>query len=204
MNNYTCLSVNRTRYLVRFLCLLGFGLLSAQETTVKTGTDIFTKPDPDAVTGKLNPGTDIRKIKLDRSGEYIKATMEFYIPVSALEDARVSLPVGAKQTADIAEFQLLGARVDGTRIRLRLKVTNLQKSREMDFSPMTMLKVYAGGDRRGELNPFEGKYQDFAIIPPQRSIIADLNYDFKTEPRNAELICTSKLNGEQVFYNLGF
>ena len=60
------------------------------------------------------------------------------------------------------------------------------------------------GENKGELNPFEGKYQGLAIIKPKESIIAELIYDFKSKPKNVELICTGKLKGDQVYYTLGF
>ena len=69
---------------------------------------------------------------------------------------------------------------------------------------MAFVKVIGKGENKGELNPFEGKYQGLAIIKPNASVTAELVYDFKSKPKNVELICTGKLNGDRVYYNLGF
>ena len=65
---------------------------------------------------------------------------------------------------------------------------------------MALIKIIG----KGNLNPFEGKHQALAIIKPKETITAGLVYDFKSKPKRGELICTGKLRGDRVFYNLGF
>ena len=69
---------------------------------------------------------------------------------------------------------------------------------------MALLKANGSGNNKGELNPFKGVHQDLAIIAPRGHVIADLHYDFKSKPKNIELICVGKLGGDRIYYNLGF
>jgi hypothetical protein len=69
---------------------------------------------------------------------------------------------------------------------------------------MVLLKAIGKGSNKGELNPFQGKYQDLAIIAPRDYVIAELFYDFKSNPKNVELVCTGKMGGDRVYYTLGF
>ena len=69
---------------------------------------------------------------------------------------------------------------------------------------MALIKIIGKGENKGELNPFEGKHQALAIIKPQETITAELIYDFQSKPKKVELICTGKLSGDRIFYNLGF
>ena len=87
---------------------------------------------------------------------------------------------------------------------LKLRVTNISHTKELDFSAMVLLKVFGKGSNKGELNPFWGKYQDLAIIAPKDHVIAELFYDFKSKPKNVELVCTGKIGGDRVYYTLGF
>ncbi len=190
---------------IRRLFWIGLlGILVGQETKVKSGTEIFSQPYDKVVIGRIEAGTTVRKLELDRSKKYVKATMEFYIPVEALEDSRVAFPVGTEQLADKVKFTLLDARKQGKRVFIKLEITNSNLTNNFDFSATTMVKLIGSGGVRGELNPFEGKYQNLAIIRPLKKIVAELVFDFKTPPRDLELICKSKLTGEEVYYNLGF
>ena len=85
-----------------------------------------------------------------------------------------------------------------------LQVTNKNTTKNLDFSPIALIKIIGKGKNKGDLNPFEGKHQALAIIKPQKTITAELIYDFKSKPKRVELICTGKLTGDRVFYNLGF
>ena len=143
-------------------------------------------------------------MKKDKSGKFIKATIEFYIPVESLLEGRVSHPVGTTQIADNAQFKLIEVNQKGAQIVLKLSVTNISHTKELDFSPMVLLKTTGKGSNKGELNPFKGKYQDLAIIAPRDHVIAELFYDFKSKPKNVELVCTGKMGGDRVYYTLGF
>ena len=92
----------------------------------------------------------------------------------------------------------------GTQVVLKLRVANINPTKELDFSAMVLLKAIGKGNNKGELNPFQGRYQDLAIIAPRDHVIAELFYDFKSKPKNVELVCTGKMGGDRVYYTLGF
>jgi len=162
------------------------------------------KAAPKKSKDKPNPKKSKSKWKKDKSGKFIKATIEFYIPVESLLEGRVSHPIGTTQIADNAKYKLIEVNQTGTQVALKLRVTNISHTKELDFSAMVLLKAIGKGRNKGELNPFQGKYQDLAIIAPRDHVIAELFYDFKSKPKNVELVCTGKLGGDRVYYTLGF
>ena len=180
--------------------------LIGQETEVIKNTKVYLSPNTtkDNVIGEIFPGSSVTKLKKDKSGKFIKATIEFYIPVESLLEGRVSYPVGVTQIADNAKYKLIEVNHTGTQIVLKLRVTNISPTKELDFSAMVLLKANGKGSNKGELNPFRGKYQDLAIIAPRDHVIAELFYDFKSKPKNVELVCTGKIGGDRVYYTLGF
>jgi len=169
-------------------------------------TTIYIKPnkDKDNIVGEIFPGSSLTKLKKDKSGKFVKATIEFYIPVESLLEGRVSHEVGVAQTADNAKYKLISSNKNGNQIEIKLRVANISHSKELDFSAMALLKAIGYGDNKGELNPFKGKHQGLAIISPREHVIAELYYDFKSKPKNIELVCMGKLGGDRVYYNLGF
>jgi len=186
-----------------FILITGSVLLG-QTTTLKSSTDIFIKANEKSSIGSLSSGTQITKLKLDKSGKYVKATIEFYIPVNALKDGRVSLPVGTEQIAEGVKYKLISAKQIGNQVRLKVKVTNSTK-KSFDFSAMTQIKLIATGNNKAELNPFEGKNTVSFGMTKNKSVIADLVYDFKKAPKDVEMICSPKMRGgEKIFYQLGF
>ncbi|MBL7013176.1 MAG: hypothetical protein ISR83_02030 [Candidatus Marinimicrobia bacterium] len=186
-----------------FILITGSVLLG-QTTTLKSSTDIFIKANEKSSIGSLSSGTQITKLKLDKSGKYVKATIEFYIPVNALKDGRVSLPVGTEQIAEGVKYKLISAKQIGNQVRLKMKVTNSTK-KSFDFSAMTQIKLIATGNNKAELNPFEGKNTVSFGMTKNKSVIADLVYDFKKAPKDVEMICSPKMRGgEKIFYQLGF
>jgi len=192
--------------MMRFLFWVMPVLLFSQETETIKKTLIYTAPHAarDNALGQLYPGATITKLKKDKSGQFVKAYLEFYIPIEFLEEGRVSHPPGIVQIADDAQYKLLQATKDGNRILLSIQVTNKNSTKNLDFSPMALIKIIGKGENKGELNPFEGKHQALAIIKPQETITAELIYDFQSKPKKVELICTGKLSGDRIFYNLGF
>ena len=180
--------------------------LIGQETEVIKNTKVYLSPNTNKnnIIGEIFPGSFVKKLKKDKSGKFIKATIEFYIPVESLLEGRVSHPVGTTQIADNAQFTLIEANRNGAQIVLKLRVTNISHTKELDFSPMVLLKTAGKGSNKGELNPFHGKYQDLAIIAPRDHVIAELFYDFKSKPKNVELVCTGKMGGARAYYALGF
>ena len=192
----------------RFLILLiVFPLkLIGQETEVIKNTKVYLSPieSKDNVIGEIFPGSSVRKLKKDKSGKFIKATIEFYIPVEALLEGRISHAVGTTQIVDNAKYELLEVNQSGTQIVLKLRVENISSTKELDFSAMVLLKAIGKGNNKGELNPFQGKYQDLAIIDPRDHVIAELFYDFKSKPKNVELVCSGKMGGARAYYDLGF
>ena len=188
-----------------FLFILPFLLLGQETETIKK-TEIYTSPaaNKNSTVGQLNPGAKVTKLKKDKSGKFVKETIEFYIPIEALDESRVSHSARVEQIADYAKYKLLKATQNGKRIIISLQINNIHSNKELNFSAIAFVKVIGMGENKGELNPFEGKYQGLAIIKPKESIIAELIYDFKSKPKNVELICTGKLKGNQVYYTLGF
>jgi len=180
--------------------------LIGQETEVIKNTKVYLSPNAskDNVIGKIFPGSSVTKLKKDKSGKFIKATIQFYIPVESLLEGRVSHPIGTTQIADNAKYKLIEVIQTGTQVVLKLRVTNINHTKELDFSAMVLLKAIGKGSNKGELNPFQGKYQDLAIIAPRDYVIAELFYDFKSNPKNVELVCTGKMGGDRVYYTLGF
>ena len=180
--------------------------LIGQETEVIKNTKVYlsSNASKDNVIGEIFPGSSITKLKKDKSGKFIKATIEFYIPVEALLEGRISHAVGTTQIVDNAKYELLEVNQSGTQIVLKLRVENISSTKELDFSAMVLLKAIGKGNNKGELNPFQGRYQDLAIISPRDHVIAELFYDFKSKPKNVELICTGKMGGDRVYYTLGF
>ena len=60
--------------------------LIGQETEVIKNTKVYlsSNASKDNVIGEIFPGSSVTKLKKDKSGKFIKATIEFYIPVEAL------------------------------------------------------------------------------------------------------------------------
>ena len=180
--------------------------LIGQETEVIKNTKVYLSPNAsrDNVIAEIFPGSTVKKLNKDKSGKFIKATIEFYIPIESLLEGRVSYTVGTTQIADNAKYKLIEVNKTGTQIVLKLRVANISLTKELDFSAMILLKAIGKGDNKGELNPFQGKYQDLAIIAPRDHVIAELFYDFKSKPKNVELVCAGKMGGDRVYYTLGF
>jgi len=188
-----------------FLAFIPF-TLTAQETEIIKKTDIYSSisPSKNNPVGELLPGAKVTKLKKDKTGKFIKATIEVYIPIESLKEKRISLSSGVDQIADNSRYRLIKATRINNRVEILLKVTNISQTRKLDFSAMALLKVIGKGSNRGELNPFEGKYQDLEILKPNQTITAKLVYDFKSIPENVELICSGKMGGNKVYYQLGF
>ena len=180
--------------------------LIGQQTEVIKNTKVYLSPNASRnnVIGEIFPGSSVKKLKKDKSGKFIKATIEFYIPVEALLEGRISHAVGTTQIVDNSKYELLEVNQSGTQIVLKLRVENISSTKELDFSAMVLLKAIGKGNNKGELNPFQGRYQDLAIISPRDHVIAELFYDFKSKPKNVELVCTGKMGGDRVYYTLGF
>ena len=187
------------------LFAISFNLFS-QTTEVIKKTDIYISPNKskDNIIGEILPGASIKKLKKDKSGKFIKATIEFYIPVESLLEGRVSHEAGTTQLADNAKYKLISSKINGNQVEIKLRVANISHSKELDFSAMALLKAIGSRNNKGELNPFKGKHQDLAIISPRSHVIAELYYDFKSKPKNIELICMGKLGGDRIYYNLGY
>jgi hypothetical protein len=191
--------------LLILLTVLLFNLIG-QETEVIKNTKVYLSPNAskDNVIGEIFPGSSVTKLKKDKSGKFIKATIEFYIPIESLLEGRVSHPVGTTQIADNAKYKLIEVNQTGTQVVLKLRVTNISRTKVLDFSAMVLLKAIGKGSNKGELNPFQGKYQDLAIIAPRDHVVAELFFDFKSKPKNVELVCTGKMGGDRIYYTLGF
>ncbi len=183
-----------------------FGLCGVfgQNTKLKSSSSLSSKANDNSTVGKLNAGTQVRKLKLDPSGKYVKVSIEAYVPVGVLEDATVSLPVGSTQIADGIKYKVISAKQLGKSVRVKVLVTNTNK-KPFDFTALTLLKISASGENKGEMNPFEGSNTVSFGIKKGKSITTELVFDFKKPANNVELVCMSKMKGgEKVYFQLGF
>ena len=81
-----------------------------------------------------------------------------------------------------------------------------EAAKPFDFMAMTLFKMYASGENVGELNPFEGNNTVSFGLKKGKPVIANMVFDFKKPPKDAELSCVStiKAGGEKVYFQLGF
>jgi len=185
-----------------FILLVAVG--ASQDTKLKSSSSLLSKANEKSAIGKLNAGTQVRKLKLDPTGKFVKVSVEAFVPVDALENATVSLPVGSTQIADGVKYKVVSAEQKGKQVHIKLVVSNTNK-KPFDFSALTLLKVSASGDNKGEMNPFEGSNTVSFGIKKGKSITTKLVFDFKKLPNNVELVCMSKMKGgEKVYFQLGF
>ncbi|MFQ6675138.1 MAG: hypothetical protein ACE5LH_02210 [Fidelibacterota bacterium] len=176
---------------------------SAQVTEIIRKTDILNDPEhPGEVAGRLYPGTEIRKTGKDSSGHYVKAILEFYVPVDALKEGRIAKGIGESQRADDAVIKLLTARRSGEKVTVSVEITNLD-DRPLDMSALLLLKLVDGTGLLGNLEFMESTHS-VATIPPGETVASRLVYSFPDEPRDVELIFQSRLRGDRVYFDLGF
>ena len=188
-----------------FILLLFLAPCFGQNTQTTKSVNLTTSPNIESKIGSLNPGTTIKKLKLDPSGKFVKVTFEAYVSVDALKDPTVSLPVGSTQIADDVKYKLISAKQSGNRVNIRVQITN-QRTKPFDFMAMTLFKMYASGENVGELNPFEGNNTVSFGLKKGKPVTANMVFDFKKPPKDAELSCVStiKTGGEKVYFQLGF
>ena len=98
-------------YRLLLLLIVSSYKLIGQETEVIRNTKVYLYPNTNNnnIIGEIFPGSLVKKLKKDKSGKFIKATIEFYIPVESLLEGRVSHPVGTTQIANNAQFKLIEA-----------------------------------------------------------------------------------------------
>ena len=188
-----------------FILLLFLAPCFGQNTQTTKSVNLTTSPNIESKIGSLNPGTTIKKLKLDPSGKFVKVTFEAYVSVDALKDPTVSLPVGSTQIADDIKYKLISAKQSGNRVNIKVQITN-QRTKPFDFMAMTLFKMYASGENIGELNPFEGNNTVSFGLKKGKPVTANMVFDFKKPPKDAELSCVStiKAGGEKVYFQLGF
>ena len=189
-----------------YLILLLFLVSTFGQTTQTTkSVNLTISPDTKSKIGSLNPGSTIKKLKLDPSGKFVKVTFEAYVSVDALKDPTVSLPVGSSQIVDDVKYKLISAKRSGNLVNIKVQVTN-QRAKPFDFMAMTLFKMYASGENIGELNPFEGNNTVSFGLKKGKHLIANMVFDFKTPPKDAELSCvsTTKVGAEKIYFQLGF
>ena len=188
-----------------FILLLFLAPCFGQNTQTTKSVNLTTSPNIESKIGSLNPGTTIKKLKLDPSGKFVRVTFEAYVSVDALKDPTVSLPVGSSQIANDVKYKLISAKQSGNRVNIKVQITN-QRTKPFDFMAMTLFKMYASGENVGELNPFEGNNTVSFGLKKGKPVTANMVFDFKKPPKDAELSCVStiKAGGEKVYFQLGF
>lgn len=177
--------------------------LSGQITETIKKVEIIADPsDPKSVLGRLYPGTEIKKIGKDPSGEYIKATLDFYLPLETLKEGRVAKGIDEWQIADDAKAKLLEAVRKENTVTVSVSIVN-QGKKDMDMSALLLFKLMDGRGNIGNLEFMESK-NSVGIIKPGERLESDLVYRFSKPPEDLELSFQSKLGGDQVFFLLGF
>ena len=143
--------------LLIYLIVLPLWLIG-QETEGIKNTKVYLSPNAskDNVIGEIFPGSSVTKLKKDKSGKFIKATIQFYIPVESLLEGRVSHPIGTTQIADNAKYKLIEVIQTGTQVALKLRVKNISHTKELDFSAMVLLKAIGKGSNKGAKGPHAG------------------------------------------------
>jgi len=187
------------KYEFILLALCGSIVLS-QETATKS-TPVYIDPKGEKIAGSLEEGTIIRKVRKTPDGKFIKATIDFYIPVSAVENSDVYAKMGTAHSIGTTFFTLNKVTKNGTQAKAYLTIKNEGKS-NFKFTAAVLTKLIDNGGKIGDLNPFEGKNQGFAIVPPRKSITAELVYDFKKKPTGLVFSCKAKMTGEEIQYSV--
>lgn len=172
-----------------------------QVTEVAKNTEIFEKPDGKTI-GDLVPGASITKLSKDKTGRFIKATTEFYIPVEALRESRIARGVGETQTTGQAAIRLLRAEKNAKTITISVEIENRGKS-NLDMSALMLLTLMDRDGNPGNLEIMRSK-NSVGIIKPGATLVSELIYTFPRDPKDVELAFQSKLGSEQVYFMLGF
>ena len=177
--------------------------LSGQVTEIIKKTDIFFDPaNSKTAIGRLYPGTEINKTGMDPSGKFIKATLDFYIPLEMLKEWRVAKGIGEWQVADEASVKLLHTEKDGNTVHLSVAIKN-QGEKNLDMSALLLFKLMDHEGNMGNLEFILSK-NSVGIIAPEQTLRSDLVYHFTRSPKDLELSFQSKLGGDQIFFILGF
>ncbi|HJL77715.1 MAG TPA: DUF4352 domain-containing protein [Candidatus Marinimicrobia bacterium] len=193
-----CRKINR---LIPFFIFLFSLPVAAQVTKVSKNSDIFVKPGGKAI-GELNESAKITKLGKDKSGKYIKATIEFYILAEALKESRIAGTIGDTQTTGKASISLLSAKKNAKTVTISVKIKNSGKN-NFDMSAMMLFVVMDGKSKPGSLDIMKSK-NSIGIIKPGRSMNSELVYTFTKDPKDVEMAFQSKLGGDQVYFMLGF
>ena len=173
----------------------------AQVTNISKDADIYVKPGGESI-GELYEDAKITKLGKDKSGKYIKATIEFYISGEALKESRIAGTIGDTQTTGNASISLLGAKKNAKTVTISVKVKNSGKN-DFDMSAMMLFVVMDGKGKPGNLEFMKSK-NSIGRIKPGQSMDSELIYTFTKDPKDVEMGFQSKLGGDQVYFMLGF
>lgn len=176
------------------------GLVSGQETSVKN-TNIFSDENGGQKIGTLNEGAKIQKLRKSKDGKFVRATLEFYVPVESLINADVYANMGTQQRSGSTLFRLQKVEKNENRVKAYLDIKN-EGSSKMKFTAAVLTKMTASGGNNGDLNPFEGENQGFVEVPPKKSVSAVLVFDFKSKPEGLVFSCKEKMAGEEIQYSV--
>jgi|GEM_PF-249131 hypothetical protein len=183
--------------------ILLLSLTNGQVTETIKRSDIYEEPgNEDAVLGRVNSGTKVIKIGKDPSGKFIKATLEFYIPLDALEEGRVAKGIGEIQTAGQAGIRLVNASLKNEQVTVIVEITN-NGQKDLDMSGLLLFKVVDGKGNIGNLE-FMESVNSVGIIKPGQVLHSELVYKFSRPPNNLEMSFQSVMGGDKVFFLLGF
>lgn len=186
------------------LALFSFSSLSnGQITETIKRSDIYNLPgNGEAVLGRLNSGTQVMKISKDPSGKFIKATLEFYIPLDALEEGRIAKGIGNTQTTKQAAVRLVDAFLKERELTIIVETKNTSR-KDLDMSGLLLFQVVDGKGNIGNLE-FTESVNSVGVIRPGKVLRSELVYRFAMPPNNLEMSFQSVMGGEKVFFSLGF
>lgn len=189
----------RTAVRLALKTIVVIALASAQTTKTIKKTEVLTNPaNPKSTVGSLNADVEITKLGKDKSGKYVRATMEVYIPVEALKEGRIARRVGESQAAEQTLVTLVNAQRDGNNVHLALEVTN-RGTKNMDMSALLLVKLLGDGKHAGNLE-FMKSQNSVGIIPPGKTLRSDLVYTFAQPISTAELSFQPRMGGDQIFF----
>lgn len=185
-----------------FIVVILAPILYGQMTNVKKKTSIYSSPNTKSTLGELNPGVKIVKLGKDKSGNFIKASIDFYIPTNVLENAQIAKGVGESQDIDLTTIKLLSAKREGNQVKFSVEIIN-NGEKNLDMSALLLFSVTDQGENPGRLELLQCK-NSVGTIKPGKNMRSDLIYSFDDIPEYIELSFKSRLGGDRVFYLLSF
>ena len=176
---------------------------NGQITETITRSNIYGEPgNEETVLGRIDPGTKVMMVGKDPSGKFIRATLEFYIPLDALKEGRIARGIGETQKAGQATIRLVDPSFRGEKVHGIVETTN-NADKDFDMSGLLLFRVVDGKGNFGNME-FMESVSSVGIIKPGNVLRSELVYRFSLPPNNLEMSFQSVMRGDKVFFSLGF